>query len=340
MERRGNLLLSIENENKKGEGKMKKALLSFTLAAAMIAGTIAVNPVAKTTTAEAATTTQVVNYALGKDVIASSTENADYVAQNAVDGNMSTRWSSAFNDGEWFVVDLGQIRTVGSVRMYWEAAYAAEYTISWSQDNVTWYDAASRICDYYSSETSEMFYNRPVRYIKITMDRRGTVYGSSLYEFEVLGLEEVEETTTEAPTTEVPTTSQPTVTNIALNKPATASSIEGVEYDASKAFDGDMNTRWSSQFSDDQWLTVSLGKICHIEYVEFQWEAAYAAFSEVQVSFDGENWTSYRLTKSHGISDRLYVFTAGRYVRFKGVRRATPYGYSIYEMRVGGWELY
>ena len=314
---------------------MKKKLVSFVLTAAMVCGVFSVNPVAKTEKAEAATTTQVVNYALGKDVIASSTESAEYLAQNAVDGNMSTRWSSAFNDGEWFVVDLGQIRTVGAVRMYWEAAYAAEYTISWSQDNVTWYDAASRICDYYSTETSEMFYNRPVRYIKITMDRRATVYGSSLYEFEVLGSEEVEETTTEAPTT-----SQPTIKNVALYKQATASSIEGTEYDASKAFDGDMNTRWSSQFSDDQWLTVNLGKICHIEYVEFQWEAAYAAFSEVQVSFDGENWTIYPLTKSQGIADRLYVFTTGRYVRFKGVRRATQYGYSMYEMRVGGWELY
>jgi len=319
---------------------MKKKLVSFALTAAMVCGVFSVNPVAKVENAEAATTTQVVNYALGKDVIASSTESAEYLAQNAVDGNMSTRWSSAFNDGEWFVVDLGQIRTVGSVRMYWEAAYAAQYTLSWSQDNVTWYDAATRICSSYSSETSEMFYNRPVRYIKITMDRRGTVYGSSLYEFEVLGLEEVEVPTTEVPTTEAPTTSQHTVTNIALNKQATASSIEGADYDASKAFDGDMNTRWSSQFSDDQWLTVNLGKICHIEYVEFQWEAAYAAYSEVQVSFDGENWTTYPLTKSHGVADRLYVFATGRYVRFKGVRRATPYGYSMYEMRVGGWELY
>ena len=259
---------------KKGEGKMRKTLVSFALTAAMVCGLIAVNSVAKAEKAEAAAS-QVVNFALGKDVIASSTESAEYVAQNAVDGNMNTRWSSAFKDGEWFVVDLGQIRTVGSVRMYWEAAYAAQYTISWSQDNVTWYDAATKMCSYYSQETSEMFYNRPVRYIKITIDRRATVYGASLYELEVLGLGE-EETTVE-PTTEEPTTAQTEVTNLALNKPATASSVEGIEYDASKAFDGDMNTRWSSAFTDDEWLMVDLGKYCSIESVEFQWEAAYAS---------------------------------------------------------------
>lgn len=305
---------------------MKKKLLSFVLTAAMVCAAL-VAPVAKSEDVKAADV--VVNYALGKTVIASSIESGEYVAANAVDGNVNTRWSSAFRDAEWIMVDLGEIRTVGSVRMYWEAAYASQYTISWSQDNVTWYDAATRMSNSYSYETSEMFYNRPVRYIKVTMDRRGTVYGSSLYELEVLGMETVPETTTEAPTTAA-------ISNIALNKPATASSIEAGEYDASKAFDGNMNTRWSSAFTDNEWIMVDLGAVSYIESVELQWEAAYALNSDILISNDGVNWTTRPVLKSQGIADRVYIFGQGRYVKVKGNLRATPYGYSLFEIKVWG----
>ena len=304
---------------------MKKKLLSLTMAVALVCGLIA-SPVAKK---DVAAQDVVVNYALGKTVIASSVESGEYVAANAVDGNVNTRWSSAFRDAEGIMVDLGEIKTGGSIRMYGEAAYAAQYTISWSQDNVNWYDAATSMRSSYSYETTNMFYNRPVRYIKVTMDRRGTVYGSSLYELEVLGMETVPETTTEAPTTAA-------ISNIALTKTATASSIENGEYDASKAFDGNMATRWSSAFTDNEWIMVDLGAVSYVESVELQWEAAYALNSEILLSNDGVNWTSKPVLKSQGIADRVYIFGQARYVKVKGNLRATPYGYSLYEIRVWG----
>ncbi|MGV9273863.1 discoidin domain-containing protein [Streptomyces griseosporeus] len=42
----------------------------------------------------------------GRPVAASSTEEP-FSAQGAVDGNPSTRWSSAFSDPQWIRVDLG-----------------------------------------------------------------------------------------------------------------------------------------------------------------------------------------------------------------------------------------
>ncbi|MEY9907296.1 hypothetical protein ABIA35_003525 [Catenulispora sp. MAP12-49] len=47
--------------------------------------------------------------------------------------------------------------------------------------------------------------------------------------------------------------------NLSQGKPATVSSIENSSYPASNAVDGNSSTRWSSQFSDPQWLQVDLG---------------------------------------------------------------------------------
>jgi len=49
-----------------------------------------------------------------------------------------------------------------------------------------------------------------------------------------------------------------TGTNIALNKTATASSVNGTNT-AALAFDGNTGTRWESAYSDPQWIEVDLG---------------------------------------------------------------------------------
>src|SRR5207253_11027920 len=48
-------------------------------------------------------------------------------------------------------------------------------------------------------------------------------------------------------------------TNIAVGSEATASSVENAGTPASAAVDGDQSTRWSSGWSDPQWLLLDLG---------------------------------------------------------------------------------
>src|SRR5918999_1786927 len=48
-------------------------------------------------------------------------------------------------------------------------------------------------------------------------------------------------------------------TLISQGKPVTASSTESAAYPASAAVDGNTGTRWSSAFSDPQWIQVDLG---------------------------------------------------------------------------------
>ena len=125
-------------------------------------------------------------------------------------------------------------------------------------------------------------------------------------------------------------------TNVALNKTATASSYENqTAYPASAAVDGNTGTRWSSAFSDPQWLEVDLGSSQSICGVTLNWEAAYATAFQIQVSTDNSTWTSvYSTTTGTGGVQNLTVSGTGRYIRMYGTARATPYGYSLWEFQV------
>ncbi|HVD98700.1 MAG TPA: discoidin domain-containing protein [Cytophagaceae bacterium] len=126
-------------------------------------------------------------------------------------------------------------------------------------------------------------------------------------------------------------------TNVALNKTATASSIESATYPASNAVDGNKTTRWSSNFSDPQWLSLDLGAKYDICKIAISWEAAYGADFQIQVSDDATNWTTLQNVSGNLSQTNLYfVQGTGRYIRMYGTARATVYGYSIYEFEVYG----
>jgi hypothetical protein len=127
-------------------------------------------------------------------------------------------------------------------------------------------------------------------------------------------------------------------TDMALNRPATASSTENAGFPASAAVDGNPGTRWSSAFSDPQWLQVDLGSSQQICQVTLAWEAAYATSFQIQVSATGTgDWTTiYSTTTGTGGTQTLGVTGTGRYIRMSGTSRATPYGYSLWEFAVYG----
>ena len=123
--------------------------------------------------------------------------------------------------------------------------------------------------------------------------------------------------------------------NLALNHPTTASSTENASFPAASATDGNTGTRWSSAFSDPQWLQVDLGSSQAICQVTLNWEAAYATAFQIQTSPDGTNWTTiYSTTSGTGGTQTLSVSGTGRYIRMYGTARATPYGYSLWEFGV------
>jgi Thaumatin family/F5/8 type C domain len=129
----------------------------------------------------------------------------------------------------------------------------------------------------------------------------------------------------------------PPSSNLALGRPATASSVEAPVFAPGMATDGNPGTRWSSAFSDPQSITVDLGSVRSISRVMLRWEAAHARDYQIQTSTNGTSWTTiFTTTTGNGGDDNLTVSGSGRFVRMVGTRRATPWGYSLWELEVYG----
>ena len=114
------------------------------------------------------------NLALGRPANATSQESSNYTPGRAVDGSMSTRWSSMISSSlgdQWWWVDLGSARTFNQVVIKWENAYAARYAVCWWSDGDTsrwgyWYDLASR------QDVTHNIGSRTARYVGIYMIQR------------------------------------------------------------------------------------------------------------------------------------------------------------------------
>jgi hyaluronoglucosaminidase len=117
---------------------------------------------------------------------------------------------------------------------------------------------------------------------------------------------------------------------------ATASSTEQnlPQFTPDHAIDGDAGTRWSSEHTDDQWLQVHFAQPQHLGKVVISWETAHAASYVLQTSSDGTTWhDAATVTDSAGGTETLWLDAGDvQYVRMQGVKRATQYGYSIYEL--------
>ncbi|MFG2988933.1 discoidin domain-containing protein [Streptomyces sp. NPDC048257] len=124
---------------------------------------------------------------------------------------------------------------------------------------------------------------------------------------------------------------------LSQGKPATASSTEGAGTPAGAAVDGDNGTRWSSQFTDPQWIQVDLGAPAQLSQVVLRWEAAAAKAYRVELSTDGTNWSTAASTATGTGGTVTHDITGtARYVRVYGTQRTTGYGYSLWEFQVYG----
>ncbi|HZN77928.1 MAG TPA: discoidin domain-containing protein [Micromonosporaceae bacterium] len=255
----------------------------------------------------------------GRPVLASSQENAGTPASAAVDGNAGTRWSSAFSDPQWIRVDLGATAAIDQVTLVWEAAFARSFQIQVSPDGSAWTTIFSTTTG--TGGTQTLAITGTGRYVRMNGTVRATPYGYSLWEFQVFGT--------------IGGGGGCGTANAAQGRPALASSQENASTPASAAFDGNAGTRWSSAFSDPQWIRVDLGGTVTVCQVILTWEAAFARSFQIQVSPDGSAWTTmFSTTTGTGGTQTLAVSGTGRYVRMNGTVRATPYGYSLWEFAI------
>lgn len=125
---------------------------------------------------------------------------------------------------------------------------------------------------------------------------------------------------------------------LAEGKRATASSAENEAVGGDAAFDGDPRTRWSSAFSDSEWLSVDLGSARMVSGCTLFWETAYGLSYAIDLSSDGNAWhTAYKTDSGKGgVEYADFPPEKARYVRLRGIKRGTAWGYSLWELVVNG----
>ncbi|WP_078849862.1 discoidin domain-containing protein [Streptomyces sp. NRRL F-5126] len=264
------------------------------------------------------------NIARSKPTTASSTESADFPASNATDGDVTTRWSSGFSDPQWLQVDLGRSYDLTHATLTWEAAAASGYQLQTSDNGTDWrtiYTNSNSPADIQDTALSGSG-----RYVRVYATSRASQYGDSLYELALYG------------TPADGGGGDPGGgTLLSQGRPATASSSENSSFVAADAVDGNTGTRWSSGFSDPQWLQVDLGATHTLSKVVLNWETAYATAYRIQTSDDGATWTDvYSTANGTGGTQTVPITGSGRYVRVDCTARATQYGDSLWEFQVYG----
>lgn len=131
--------------------------------------------------------------------------------------------------------------------------------------------------------------------------------------------------------------------NVAVEGTATASGHAG-DMSASKANDGDNNTRWQALSKDEQpyptW-TVDLGKTQTVSAVEILWEAAWGKKFDIEFSTDNSIWETESFEQDLE-GNTIWPYTQlvalrekhqAQYVRFKGIERSA-HNFSFWEFRV------
>ncbi|RYF46638.1 MAG: carbohydrate-binding protein, partial [Cytophagaceae bacterium] len=243
----------------------------------------------------------------------------------AIDDNPGTRWISAATDPQSLIVDMGAVVTVTAVTIDWEAANAKDYVLRGSADGIVWTDIET-LTDMATGERTDVIddIDADYRYLKMDGQVPNTTYGYSIWEFNVCGEE-----------TEVPV--EPFECYALDITGATASTGNAVE-----AIDNNPGTRWGSEASDPQWITVDLGVVSTVHGVSITWETANAKEYVLRGSVDGTVWVDIESFTNMPTGERVDeigdIEGEYRYIRMDGVVRNTPYGYSIWEFVVCGEE--
>ncbi len=247
----------------------------------------------------------------GSWIATASSVESGYRPEMAIDHDSTTRWSSDFSNDEWWQVDFGQEHLLRNIEIHWEDAYAATYRVKLSSDGETW----TVVHDERSGKpgvATILFDPQPTRYVRIEGGRRATEWGFSFYE--------VRFNVSEPP-----------------RMTATASSGAG-DFAPRYAIDGDLTTRWSSEFRDDEWLQVEFEEPTTLTGMRILWETAFSEMYDIAVSDDEREWrTIYSVMEGDGQTDiLLFEPVETRFIRIVCRQRGTGWGNSIWNIEFMG----
>jgi cysteine-rich repeat protein len=292
----------------------------------------------------------------------SSDESADLRAESAIDGNLGTRWSSAFSDPQWLSIDLGASRSLSRVVLRWEVAHARDYQLQIADSASGPYQTVATRTHFGGGTDTFSALAARGRYLRIYASARATMWGNSLWEVELFGppasceggasvcgngaLESGEQcddgNTTSGDGCSTSCSREAAARCVAQPLPrlaAQASSHEAASLGAPLAIDGAFGTRWASAALDEQWLRVDLGAPRYLNRALLHWEVSYASDYRLEVAADPNGpWTT--IATRSGFTGGADYFTRlgarGRYLRLYAMRRAAPRGISLWELELFG----
>ncbi|WP_270854914.1 galactose-binding domain-containing protein [Longibaculum muris] len=274
-------------------------------------------------------TTRALPYA-GQSITLSEGEDTRYVASSyteghspkyVVDENTSTYWENQGNKDEWVSVFTGTDQYIKDMNILWGDQYATEYDVYISQDGED-YQLISSVKDGKGKEET-INIGKICHYVKIVMksakDKRYQIKELTFNEGKLLSL------------------NQPvTVSSVSTNAPTFVGSL---------AVDGDTSTRWASKRdSNDEWISIDLGKESNMNAVVINWEAACSDNYQIEVSSDNKNWKTVKssLKTDQTLTDEINFDEAvtGRYIKVHSLKSrivsGKNYGINIFEIKVYG----
>lgn len=116
----------------------------------------------------------------------------------------------------------------------------------------------------------------------------------------------------------------------------TASSEKPVN-SAERAFDNNSQTRWESEWKEDQWIQAEFEKRTDLYGMAIRWETAAAFRYEVWTSLDNRDWDKQAVVTNiiEGAENWIKFprKTSARFIRVRCLERLTEWGFSIWEIR-------
>ena len=206
---------------------------------------------------------------------ATSVSSVGESAAAAFDGNPDTAWVAGGAEyPQGLIVDLGESKDIGSVRLTFPSKQAWKYKIMCSANGDSWQEYAD------NSQNSDNIsvYNETAkasaRYVALLLVESAGVGYATVSEIEVF----------EGGGTQ----------NLALNKMCGASSVNETGFSAFSMIDGNNSTRYCPDGeSKPQTVTFDLGGDTSFEGIEILFEKPTRWTYNVQLSSDGINWSEY-----------------------------------------------
>lgn len=266
------------------------------------------------------------------DVSASHSDSSD-VPENAVDGNLDTRWTTGtpMKEGMWYQIDFGSPRLINRVHIDFGSNQNAEdhqdwfrgYDIQVSTDGENWTTVVAQE----SNEdvvVDETFDPVKARYVKIvnTKDDPDNHWWASIHEAHIF-------------------------TPPVNAEKWTFSSNRGDENDEDNpsdeqhVVDRDPNTRWDSggHQTPGQWFMVDMGEEKTIDTVTFDSLAHkdnYPRGYEIQISTDGEAWMTVAEKEQNEdvVIEETFDEVVARYVKIVQTGSSDEHWWAIDELDI------